>query len=111
MHIDVARRARRATVLIGVSAVVALSLTASSGWPSAGTDASDASIDGFAGVRLENIARGAGLDFRQGAFRFGVSPDPDALTGGGMCELEYNNDGWDGMFVSNLYSMAGDDML
>src|SRR5438874_1945111 len=106
MHIDVARRARRASVLIGVSAVLALSLTASSGWPSAGTDASDASIDGFAGVRLENIARGAGLDFRQGAFRFGVSPDTAAMTGGGLCALDYNNDGWVDLFVVNSYSQA-----
>src|SRR5437016_2984386 len=106
MHVDVARRARRASVLIGVSAVLALSLTASSGWPSAGTDASDASIDGFAGVRLENIARGAGLDFRQGAFRFGVSPDPAAMTGGGLCALDYNNDGWVDLFVVNSYSQA-----
>src|SRR5437016_12039381 len=104
MHVDVARRARRASVLIGVSAVLALSLTASSGWPSAGTDASDASIDGFAGVRLENIARGAGLDFRQGAFRFGVSPDPTAMTGGGLCALDYNNDGWIDLFAVNSYS-------
>src|SRR3989440_9041088 len=106
MHVDVARRARRASVLIGVSAVLALSLTASSGWPSAGTDASDASIDGFAGVRLENIARGAGLDFRQGAFRFGVSPDPAAMTGGGLCALDDNNDGWVDLFVVSSYSQA-----
>src|SRR2546421_5263149 len=106
MHVDVARRARRAAVLIGVSAVLALSLTASSGWPSAGTDASDASIDGFAGVRLENIARDAGLDFRQGAFHFGVSPDPAAMTGGGLCALDYNNDGWVDLFVVSSYSQA-----
>src|SRR6266567_2192264 len=106
MHVDVAPLARRASVLMGVSAVLALSLTASSGWPSAGTDASHASIDGFAGVRLENISRRVGLDFRQGAFRFGISPDPAAMTGGGLCALDYNNDGWVDLFVVNSYSQA-----
>src|SRR5712691_5809831 len=106
MHVDVARLARRASVLVGVSALLALSLTAPSSWPSAGTDASHASIDGFAGLRLENVAGRVGLDFRQGAFRFGVSPDPAAMTGGGLCALDYNNDGWVDLFVANSYSQA-----
>src|SRR2546425_1029087 len=92
--------------LAGVTALLALSLTAPSSWPSAGTDASHASIDGFAGLRLENVAGRVGLDFRQGAFRFGVSPDPAAMTGGGLCMLDYNNDGWLDLFVVNSYSQA-----
>jgi hypothetical protein len=60
---------------------------------------------GFAGVRLENVARQVGLDFRQGAFRFGVSvEDPQAMMGGGLCWLDYNNDGWLDLFVVNSYS-------
>src|ERR687888_1006214 len=105
MQIDVARLARRASVLMGVSASLALSLTASSGWPST-PNASHASNDGFAGLRLEDVARRVGLDFRQGAFRFGVSPDPAAMTGGGLCALDYNNDGWLDLFVVNSYSQA-----
>jgi ASPIC and UnbV/FG-GAP-like repeat/PAP2 superfamily len=105
MQIDVARLARRASVLMGVSAFLALSLTASSGWPST-PNASHASIDSFAGLRLEDVARRVGLDFRQGAFRFGVSPDPAAMTGGGLCALDYNNDGWLDLFVVNSYSQA-----
>ena len=92
--------------MVGVSALLALSLTAPSSWPSPGTDASHASIDGFAGLRLENVAGRVGLDFRQGAFRFGVSPDPAAMTGGGLCMLDYNNDGWLDLFVVNSYSQA-----
>src|SRR6266571_2720155 len=103
---QVACLARRASVLIGVSTLLALSLTASSGWPAAGADASHASIDGFAAIRLENIAPRVGLNFRQGAFRFGVSPDPAAMTGGGVCALDYNNDGWVDLFVVNSYSQA-----
>src|SRR3989440_3830277 len=109
MHVDVVRLARRASALVGVSALLALSLTAPSSWPSAGTDASHASIDGFAGLRLENVAGRVGLDFRQGAFRFGVSPDPAAMTGGGLCALDYNNDGWVDLFVVNSYSQANVD--
>ncbi len=33
-----------------------------------------AAAAGFAGVRLTNVAAQVGLDFRQGAFRFGVTP-------------------------------------
>lgn len=58
----------------------------------------------LAGVRLENVAARVGLDFRQGAFRFRVSPDVRAMTGGGLCWLDYNGDGWIDLFVVNAYS-------
>jgi hypothetical protein len=50
---------------------------------------------------LTNVASRVGLAFRQGAFRFGVTPDPAAMTGGGLCALDYNNDGWIDLFVVN----------
>ena len=82
--------------MVGLSALLAASPAA----------ASHASAVGFAGLRLENVASKVGLDFRQGAFRFGVSPDPAAMTGGGLCALDYNNDGWLDLFVVNSYSQA-----
>src|SRR5213078_5292137 len=68
--------------------------------------AGHASSSGFEGIRLKNVAGRLGLDFRQGAFRFGVSPDPAAMTGGGLCALDYNNDGWLDLFVVNSYSQS-----
>jgi hypothetical protein len=59
---------------------------------------------GFARVRLTDVAKGVGLDFRQEAFRFGVSADTPAMMGGGLCWLDYNNDGWLDLFVVNNYA-------
>jgi hypothetical protein len=55
------------------------------------------------GYRLQDVASSVGLDFRQGAFRFGVTNDPAAMMGGGLCWLDYNNDGWLDLFAVNSY--------
>src|SRR5436309_4456256 len=106
MRVDVARLSRRVLVLVVASGLPVLAVTAPSGWPSAANVASHASSSGFEGIRLKNVASRVGLDLRQGAFRFGVSPDPAAMTGGGSCALDYNNDGWVDLFVVNSYSQA-----
>src|SRR6266849_5830821 len=106
MRVDVARLARRVLILVVVSGLPVLAVTAPSGSPSAANVASHASSSSFEGIRLTNVASRVGLDFRQGAFRFGVSPDPAAMTGGGLCALDYNNDGWVDLFVVNSYSQA-----
>jgi Na+-translocating ferredoxin:NAD+ oxidoreductase RnfD subunit len=63
-----------------------------------------AAAAGFAGVRLKDVAKQVGLDFQQGSFRFGVTNDPTAMMGGGLCWLDYDNDGWLDLFVVNGYS-------
>jgi hypothetical protein len=104
MRVDVARLARRVLVVVVVSGFLGLAVTATSGSPSAADVAGRSSSSGFEGIRLKNVAGRVGLHFRQGAFRFGVSPDPAAMTGGGLCALDYNNDGWVDLFVVNSYS-------
>ena len=57
-----------------------------------------------AGIRLTNVAAAVGLDFQQGSFRYGVSNDYGAMMGGGVCWLDYNDDGWQDLFAVNSYS-------
>ncbi|MFN0153503.1 MAG: FG-GAP-like repeat-containing protein [Gaiella sp.] len=56
------------------------------------------------GLQLEDVAEDVGLDFRHGAFRFGVTQDPAAMMGGGVCWLDYDADGWLDLFVVNSYA-------
>jgi hypothetical protein len=47
----------------------------------------------FDGVRLTDVAAQVGLDFTQDDFRFGMSNDVHGMMGGGLCWLDYNDDG------------------
>ena len=69
------------------------------------TAAAPARPDGtLSGTSLEDVAREVGLDFRHGAFRFGMSTDTTAMMGGGLCWLDYDEDGWLDLFVVNSYA-------
>src|SRR5438046_931497 len=106
MRFDIGRLARRIIVLVVASGLTGLAVTAAPGRPAIAAVANRAARSGFEGIRLHNVAGRVGLSFRQGAFRFGVSPDPAAETGGGLCALDYNNDGWVDLFVVNSYSQT-----
>ena len=68
---------------------------------------SRAAANGFASVRLTDVAKQVGLDFRQGSFRYGVDAgDAPAMMGGGLCWLDYDNDGWMDLFAVNSYADA-----
>ena len=58
----------------------------------------------FAGVQLSDVAAKVGIHFRQGAFRYGMSADAPAMMGGGVCWLDYNDDGWMDLYAVNSYA-------
>jgi hypothetical protein len=55
-------------------------------------------------LELTDVAQAVGLNFRQGAFRWRVSPDPSSMMGSGICWLDYDEDGWLDLFAVNSYS-------
>ena len=71
-----------------------------------GTSAGPAASGTLGGTTFVDVAKQAGLDFRQGAFRFGVSNDTTAMMGGGLCWLDYDSDGWLDLFVVNSYAQT-----
>ena len=61
-------------------------------------------VGAFRKLRLVNVAPKLGLDFRQGAFRYSMAYDQQAMMGGGVCWIDYNNDGWLDLFAVNSYA-------
>jgi hypothetical protein len=57
-------------------------------------------------IRFEDVASELGIDFRHGAFRWSVTPDPAAMMGSGVCWLDYDDDGWLDLFVVNSYALS-----
>ncbi|MGH2673233.1 MAG: CRTAC1 family protein [Actinomycetota bacterium] len=57
-------------------------------------------------VELTDVAAEVGLEFRHGAFRWDVSPDPGAMLGAGLCWLDYDGDGWLDLYAVNSYAHA-----
>ena len=55
---------------------------------------------------LQDVGAAVGLDFRHGAFRSSVSMDPVAMMGGGLCWIDYDNDGWLDLYLVNSYAEA-----
>jgi hypothetical protein len=55
-------------------------------------------------LELRDVAQAVGLNFRQGVFRWEVTPDPAAMLGGGVCWLDYDGDGWLDLFAVNSYA-------
>jgi hypothetical protein len=58
----------------------------------------------LAGFRLTDVAPQLGIDVQQQSFRYGVTPDPTAMMGGGVCWIDYDGDGWLDLYVVNSYT-------
>ncbi|MGH9289760.1 MAG: CRTAC1 family protein [Acidimicrobiales bacterium] len=70
--------------------------------PSAATTAD--ARPGPSRIELVDVAPDVGLDFRHGAFRWGVTPEPAAMQGAGVCWIDYDADGWLDLFAVNSYA-------
>jgi Na+-transporting NADH:ubiquinone oxidoreductase subunit NqrB len=89
-------------LIVGVRGEAADALTQPAASAAAGGGAA------LGGVRLVDVARHVGLDFRHGAFRFKTSADPVAMMGGGVCWLDFDDDGWLDLYAVNSYSIQVD---
>jgi len=56
-------------------------------------------------LRLRDVTEEAGLIFKHGAFKTSMSEDPVAMMGGGLCWLDFDEDGWLDLYVINSYSL------
>jgi len=56
-------------------------------------------------VTLRDVAAEVGLDFRHDAFRTAIFQDMPAAMGGGLCWIDFDNDGWLDLYVVNAYAV------
>ncbi|MDJ0757314.1 MAG: CRTAC1 family protein [Ardenticatenaceae bacterium] len=57
-------------------------------------------------LRLVDVTADVGLDtYQHGAFRWGFHGDPVAMMGGGLCWIDYDQDGWLDLYVVNSYAV------
>ena len=54
---------------------------------------------------LTNVAEASGIVFRHGAFATQIFQDPAAAMGGGLCWLDYDNDGWLDLYLVNSHAV------
>lgn len=70
--------------------------------PATPTPPSTSGVD----LQFRNVADEVGLTFQHGAFATEISADPVAMMGGGLCWLDYDNDGWLDLYVVNSHALA-----
>ncbi|MDX6534631.1 MAG: hypothetical protein QOF68_2375, partial [Gaiellales bacterium] len=95
----------RRVLLVVAGAVLLLAAFAVGCGSAAGRDsAAPTGRQAAQGFHLADVARQVGLDFRHGAFHWNESADAPAMIGGGLCWIDYDDDGWLDLFVVNGYS-------
>jgi ASPIC and UnbV/FG-GAP-like repeat len=90
--------ARRGLILAAVAATLVVSA------PACGSRSAQEPEAQPSKLALVDVASEVGLRFQHGAFRWDESPDAAAMTGGGVCWLDYDSDGWLDLFVVNGHS-------
>ena len=88
-----------------VLAIVVLSLLLAACTQDTPADSSNADFSPEL-AHFVDVTEDVGLDFRHGAFRWGVSGDPVAMMGGGLCWIDYDQDGWLDLYIVNTYALA-----
>ncbi len=56
-----------------------------------------------------DVAADVGLDFRHGSFSSGLSFDPAAAMGAGLCWVDYDGDGWLDLYLVNSHAESDAD--
>jgi hypothetical protein len=51
-----------------------------------------------------DVAAEVGLDFEHSAFHWDVSVDLNSMMGGGLCWIDFDDDGWLDLFLTNTWS-------
>ncbi|HUF38684.1 MAG TPA: ScyD/ScyE family protein [Anaerolineales bacterium] len=53
-----------------------------------------------------DVAARVGLTFHHGVFQEGITMDPAAMMGAGLCWIDYDNDGWLDLYLVNSHARA-----
>jgi cytochrome c peroxidase len=70
------------------------------------TSAPDGPVTTGASWRFSDASEEIGLSFRHGAFFANLYQDPAAMMGGGLCWIDYDNDGWLDLYLVNSHAEA-----
>ncbi|MBK8901248.1 MAG: ScyD/ScyE family protein [Anaerolineaceae bacterium] len=55
-------------------------------------------------LQFSNVAAQVGLNFQHGAFRTAIFADPAAMMGAGLCWIDYDQDGWQDLYLVNSHA-------
>ncbi len=63
-------------------------------------------VNELTALHFSNVAMQVGLNFQHGAFRTAIFEDPAAMMGAGLCWIDYDQDGWQDLYLVNSFAEA-----